>query len=380
MSLRCLQFTPLKYNNSTKIHLNISQSSCYAELAMQEEKQVALKKVRVSEAVGMVLGHDMTKIVPGEYKGPAFKKGHIICQEDIPHLLNIGKEHIFLLELGDDQVHENDAAQRIAGLVGGAHTYVTGPVEGRVNILAQHEGLLKVNREAVTRINSVDYTVLSTLHGNRLVKADEILAGVKVVPLVVPGGTIDSVEKIAGEYQDIIAIKPLQPLKTAIITTGNEVFYGRIKDRFGPVLEEKIKTYQAAFSGLSFQPDDKEKITQNILDCVQDGVEVIVVTGGMSVDPDDVTPDAIRATGAEIITYGTPVLPGAMFMLAYLGNTAIVGLPACGMFSKITVFDLVFPRILAGEKLTKQDFAEMGYGGLCMSCKECSYPCCPFGK
>ncbi|SMC83919.1 molybdopterin-binding protein [Sporomusa malonica] len=341
---------------------------------------MALKKVRVSEAVGMVLGHDMTKIVPGEYKGPAFKKGHIIRQEDIPHLLNIGKEHIFLLELGDDQVHENDAAQRIACLVGGANTYLTGPAEGRVNILAQYDGLLKVNRGAVTRINSVDYTVLSTLHGNRLVNAGEILAGVKVVPLIVAGETIDHVEKIAGEYQDIVSIKPLQPLKTAIITTGNEVFYGRIQDKFGPVLEEKIKTYKAAFSGLSFQPDDKEKITQAILDCAHAGAEVIVITGGMSVDPDDVTPDAIRATGAEIITYGTPVLPGAMFMLAYLDNIAILGLPACGMFSKITVFDLVFPRILAGEKLSKQDFAEMGYGGLCMGCKECFYPCCPFGK
>ncbi|QDR80073.1 molybdopterin-binding protein [Sporomusa termitida] len=341
---------------------------------------MALKKVRVSEAVGMVLGHDITKIVPGEYKGPAFKKGHIVSPEDIPHLLNIGKDHIYLLELGEGQVHENDAAQRIACLVGGENTCFAGPTEGKVNILAKHDGLLKINRDAVIRINSVEYTVLSTLHGNRLVKAREILAGVKVVPLIVDAETIEKVERIAGKYHDIVSVKPLQSLKTAVITTGNEVYYGRIQDKFGPVLAEKIKTYNATFSGLSFQPDDKEKITQNILDCIHAGAAVIVVTGGMSVDPDDVTPDAIRATGAEIITYGTPVLPGAMFMLAYLNNVAILGLPACGMFAKITVFDLVFPRILAGEKLSKQDFAEMGYGGLCMNCKECVYPCCPFGK
>lgn len=341
---------------------------------------MALKKVRIHEAVGMVLGHDMTKIVPGEYKGPAFKKGHIIQPEDIPHLLNIGKEHIYLLELGDQQIHENEAAERIACLVSGENTYMAGPSEGKVTIIAKQDGLLKVKRAAVTRINSVDYAVFSTLHGNRLVKAGETLAGVKVVPLIVDDQVVRTVERIAGEYQDIVAVKPLRALKTGIITTGNEVFYGRIQDKFGPVLRDKIEDYKAEFSGITFQPDKAEAITQAIMDYAQAGVEVIVVTGGMSVDPDDVTPDAIRATGAEVITYGTPVLPGAMFMLAYLGNIAIFGLPACGMFSKITVFDLVFPRILAGERLSKQDFAEMGYGGLCMGCKECSYPCCPFGK
>ncbi|WP_371371584.1 molybdopterin-binding protein [Sporomusa aerivorans] len=341
---------------------------------------MALKKVRIHEAVGMVLGHDMTKIVPGEYKGPAFKKGHIIREEDIPHLLNIGKEHIYLLELGKDQVHENEAASRIANLVSGTNTYLTGPSEGKVTICAGQDGLLKINRAAVTEINTVDYTVLSTLHGNRLVQAGQILAGVKVVPLIVDKQTIRNVEQLAAQYQDIVAVKPLQSLKTGIITTGNEVFYGRIQDRFGPVLREKVETYNATFNGIAYQPDNTETIAQAIRTQAQAGSKVIIVTGGMSVDPDDVTPDAIRATGAEVITYGTPVLPGAMFMLAYLDDIAILGLPACGMFSKITVLDLVFPRILAGERLTKQDFAQMGYGGLCMGCEECTYPCCPFGK
>jgi len=341
---------------------------------------VALKKVQIKDAVGMVLGHDMTKIVPGEYKGPAFKKGHIIREEDIPHLLTIGKEHIFLMELSDDQVHENAAAERLAALVGGADTCLRGPSEGKVTIIARQDGLLKVNRAAVTAINSVDYIVLSTLHGNRLVKAGETLAGVKVVPLIVNVETMNTVEAVATQYQDIISVKKLRPLKTAVITTGNEVFYERIQDRFGPVLAEKIKTYQAIAHGMSILPDDKVQITQAILDCARTGAEVIIVTGGMSVDPDDVTPDAIRATGAEVITYGTPVLPGAMFMLAYLGDIAILGLPACGMFAKITVFDLIFPRILAGERLSKQDFAEMGYGGQCIGCEQCHYPNCSFGK
>ncbi|BBB89787.1 MAG TPA: molybdopterin-binding protein [Methylomusa anaerophila] len=341
---------------------------------------MSFKKVRVCDAVGMVLGHDMTKIVPGEYKGPLFRKGHIIRQEDIPHLLDIGKEHIYLLELGEGQVHEDEAARRIAGKVAGANTSITEPVEGRVDLVAKQGGLLKVNRAAVTRINSVDYIVLSTLHGNQPVKAGDILAGIKVVPLVVEDAVIRAAGAVADEYEDIISVKPLNSLKTAVIVTGNEVFFGRIQDKFGPVLAEKIKIYNAAFHGISSQPDDQAKITRAILNFVSAGVDVIVVTGGMSVDPDDVTPEAIRATGAEVVTYGTPVLPGAMFMLAYLGKVAILGLPGCGMFSKTTVFDLVFPRILAGERLTKQDFAGMGYGGLCLRCQECRYPYCPFGK
>lgn len=341
---------------------------------------MALKKVKIDEAVGMVLGHDMTKIVPGEYKGPAFKKGHIIGSEDIPHLLTIGKEHIYLLELNPDQVHENEAAQRLAAAVSGANTCFAEPSEGKVQLVAARDGLLKVNRAAVTRLNSLEHIVVSTLHGNTLVKAGQPLAGVKAVPLIVARQLIETAEQLAGEYQDVISVRPLKPLKTGIITTGNEVFYGRIQDKFGPVLQEKLATYQAVFGGSSFQPDDAAAITQAILAQAHAGAEVIIVTGGMSVDPDDVTPDAIRATGATVVTYGTPVLPGAMFMLAYLDNIAIMGLPACGMFAKITVLDLIFPRILAGERLTKQDFAELGYGGMCMGCKACTYPCCPFGK
>lgn len=339
-----------------------------------------MKKVHVNEAVGMVLGHDLTKIVPGEYKGPAFKKGHIIQAEDIPYLKDIGKEHIFLIELSEGQLHENDAAGRIAHCVAGANTHFADPAEGRINILAQQDGLLRINREAVTRINSVEHAVLATLHGNRLVKAGDILAGVKVVPLVVDESMVHTIEEIAGRYSDIIAVQPLPNLKVGIVVTGNEVYYGRIKDKYGPVLSHKLAMYGAALTGITYCPDDREMITQAILSHVNSGADIVVTSGGMSVDPDDVTPEAIRATGADVVTYGAPVLPGAMFMLAYLNDTAILGMPACGMYAKITVFDLVFPRIITGERLSKHDFALMGYGGLCMNCAECSYPACPFGK
>ena len=341
---------------------------------------MAIKKVRVEEAVGMVLGHDMSKIVPGEYKGPAFKKGHIVRAEDIPHLKNIGKEHIFLIDLTAEQVHENDAIRRMAKAIAGENVYYTEASEGRINIKASQPGLLKINRQAVFAINMVEHAVLSTLHDNRIVETDTLLAGVKVVPLVVDESMVAEVEQACNRFGPVISVKPIYNRKVGAIITGNEVYFGRIQDKFAPVFEKKISHFGGTLMGIVYLPDDKEQITQAILNYQQQGAEIIIASGGMSVDPDDVTPDAIRATGAQVVSYGTPVLPGAMFMLAYLGDIALMGMPACGMYAKTTVFDLVFPRTLAGEKLTKADIAAMGYGGLCSSCPVCTFPHCPFGK
>lgn len=341
---------------------------------------MAIVKVRVEDAVGKVLGHDLTKIVPGEYKGPAFKKGHIIRAEDIPHLKDIGKEHIYLIDLPAGQVHENDAVCRIAAAVAGSNVHCTEPVEGKVNIKAGKDGLLKVTEEAVHSINMIDNAVLSTRHSNTVVKAGDLLASIKVVPLVVDASLVQSVEQIAAQYEGIINIKPLQNLKVGTVITGNEVYYGRIQDRFAPVFAEKVKKYGATLLGTIFCPDDREQIREAILSYRNQGADIVIAAGGMSVDPDDVTSHAIASTGATVVSYGTPVLPGAMFMLAYLKDMAVIGMPACGMYSKITVFDLVFPRILAGERLTKRDIATMGYGGLCLACETCVFPLCAFGK
>lgn len=341
---------------------------------------MAIVSVKVEDAVGKVLGHDLTKIVPGEYKGPAFRKGHVIRPEDVPHLKNIGKEHIYLIELTEGQLHENDAISRMAAAVAGANVVLTEPMEGRINIKAAVGGLLKIEEEAVHAINHVENAVLSTRHGNVLVTPGDMLAGVKVVPLVVDEAMIASIEAIARQYPSIISVKPLRKLKMGAVVTGNEVFYGRIQDRFAPVFAQKAQEYQAELVGTVYCPDDRDKIRDAILSFQRQGADIIIASGGMSVDPDDVTPDAIAASGAEVITYGTPVLPGAMFMLAYLGETAVLGMPACGMFAKTTVFDLVFPRILAGERLTRTDITQLGYGGLCLSCPDCTFPNCSFGK
>lgn len=339
-----------------------------------------MKKVRVEDAVGMVLGHDLTKIVPGSYKGPAFRKGHIIQAADIPHLKDIGKEHIYLIELNEDKVHENEAADRVAAAISGPNTFRALASEGRVNINAAVDGLLKVNRQGVEAVNHVGKLALSTRHTNQMVKAGEMLAAVKIIPLVIEREAIDTAERQAAACQPVIDVVPLQSMKVGAVITGNEVFYGRIKDRFAPVLREKMAHYGAEIVEITYSPDDPEQIRKSILGCLDKGAELIIASGGMSVDPDDVTPEAIRSTGAKEVLYGTPVLPGAMFMLAYLDAVPIMGLPACGMYSKTTVLDLLLPRILAGEVLTREDIVALGYGGLCMNCRECSYPHCPFGK
>ncbi|VBB08716.1 Hypothetical protein LUCI_3994 [Lucifera butyrica] len=342
---------------------------------------MALKKVRVEDAVGMVLAHDMTKIVPGEYKGPLFQKGHIIRAEDIPHLKDIGKEHIYLLEIAAGQLHENEAVARIARAVAGENVELTVPVEGKIIIRAARSGLLKIRRNAVMEINRIEHMVLSTIHENMVVQTGDSLAGVKVVPLVVAESAVCAVEQIAAACSgSIIYIKPLQKLKVGTVITGNEVYFGRIQDRYAAVFAEKLAKYGATLMGTVYLPDDCARIAAAIETYKQQGADLIITAGGMSVDPDDVTPDAIRASGAQVISYGAPVLPGAMFMLAYFGDTAVLGMPACGMYSKITVLDLVLPRLLAGERLNKADIANMGYGGFCRSCDRCSYPCCSFGK
>lgn len=341
---------------------------------------MAIKKVRIEDAVGMVLGHDLTKIVPGEFKGPACKKGHIIREEDLPHLLSIGKDHIYLIELGPDQVHEDEAVQRIARAVAGEGVAITAPCEGRVNLLATTAGMLQINTAALHRINSIDDVAVATLHNFTLVKPGEMVAGVKIIPLVIGAEQLAAVEAAGSVPGGVVAVRQMLPLQVGLVITGNEVYYGRIRDRFAPVLHKKIADYGARLLDTVYQPDDPQLIAAAILELKRRDADIVVTSGGMSVDPDDVTSEAIRNTGARVMTYGAPVLPGAMMMLAYLDNTAIFGLPACGMYSRITVFDLLFPRLLAKIPVTKADIAVLGHGGLCRRCEACTYPQCPFGR
>lgn len=338
-----------------------------------------MKEIPVQEAVGRVLFHDITRIAPGEFSGRAYKKGHIIVPDDIDKLLRLGKDNIYVLDLQEGFVHENEAAIRIAKAAIGHGIQMMPPVEGKVRLMTTRPGLLRVNAKAVHRINGVDDIVFATAHTNRQVTAMKLVGGTRIIPLFTGEKHICEVERICRRYDPVIEVVPFHSLKVGIVTTGNEVYHQRIEDKFGPVMMAKIRELGSSVTRQILVPDSVPITVQAIHDLIADGAEMVVVTGGMSVDPDDRTPASIRAAGGQEVTYGSPTFPGSMFMLAYIGDVPVVGVPGCAMYNKATVFDLVVPRILAGERLTRSDFTALGHGGLCLSCPTCRFPECGFG-
>lgn len=339
-----------------------------------------MKQIRTEDAVGHVLCHDITQIIKDVTKGVAFKKGHVVKAEDIPVLLSIGKEHLYIWEKDENMLHENEAAEILYGICHNEHIKPSEVKEGKIEAIATCDGLFKVDTERLIEINSIDQVMIATHHTNLAVKAGEKLAGTRVIPLLIEKEVMEEVKRAAG-HKPLLQILPFQHKKVGVVTTGSEVYKGRIQDAFGPVIRKKLEPFGAEVLGQHIVDDKIEMITEAIEDFLAQGADMIICTGGMSVDPDDVTPSAIKAVGAEIISYGAPVLPGAMFLLGYYGeDIPVMGLPGCVMYAGATVFDLVLPRIMAGEKLSKRDLVKLGHGGLCTGCKPCVYPHCSFGK
>jgi len=340
-----------------------------------------MKMVPVQSAVGMVLCHDVTRIVRGHSKGPAFKRGHIVREEDLPQFLSMGKEHLYVWDIRTESglLHEDEAAVRIARAAAGRNIALSAPSEGKVSLIARIEGLLKIDVEALLAVNTEDI-VFATLHTHQRVSEGKVLAGTRIIPLVIEEHKVESVESVCSRHQPLIEVLPFRRVNAGIITTGSEVYHGRIKDQFGPVVREKLAEFGCGVIGQTLVSDDRGRISEDIRSFLNQGAEMIIVTGGMSVDPDDVTPAAIRDCGARVVTYGAPVLPGAMFMLAYLGDVPVLGLPGCVMYHKTSIFDVVLPRLLADEEITRRDIVGMAHGGLCVQCEECRYPDCGFAK
>lgn len=338
-----------------------------------------MKEVLVQDAVGMVLGHDLTQILPGEFKGPKFKKGHIIQPEDIEVMLSMGKQHLYVVDKEDTDIHEDEAAMRIAKVAAGRGIDLVAPGEGKIELIAKYDGLLKINTAMLGQLIDQDEIMFATIHENQLVKVGQKVAGTRVIPLFVNEAIVQGAEKVC-ENNAIVEVLPLKNLKIGVVTTGSEVYTGKIKDAFGPVLVRKFGELGSTVVKQVFADDDENMIADCIKQLIEEGVDMIGVTGGMSVDPDDKTPTGIRTAGGHIITYGAPVLPGAMFMLAYIGKIPVVGLPGCVMYSRVSIFDLIVPRILAGEVPTRGEIKRLAHGGLCQSCETCTYPNCGFGK
>ncbi|MBW2251449.1 MAG: molybdopterin-binding protein [Deltaproteobacteria bacterium] len=339
-----------------------------------------MKKINIEDAVGTVLAHDMTRIVRGKFKGVGFKKGHVVKKEDIPELLKIGKRSLYVLNLSKNQLHEDDAALRIASAVSGSRLEWTEPREGKINIISKVDGLFKVEIQNLLKVNKLGSIILATLKNNFPCKKGQIVASTRIIPLVIPAKKIEQLEKLIHQTEPILRVKQFKKMKVGAVVTGSEIYNGLIKDDFDPTIGRKIKDSGCDVVKKIIVSDDIESISNAVLELKDFGCELIVITGGLSVDPDDVTRQGVARAGAEISFYGSPVLPGAMFMYALLGNIPVLGLPACVFYFKQTVFDLILPRVLAGEIIFEEDIAQMGHGGLCMNCKVCHFPVCSFGR
>ena len=340
-----------------------------------------LTTLPVEQAVGMVLPHDITEIVKDSHKGRAFRKGHIIRQEDIDHLKRLGKDNVYILTLETDEIHENEAATLLAeSLAGQGIAMSASPEEGKITLTAARDGLLRVNVDALYRFNLLGEVMCATLHDNTPVQKGETVAATRLIPLVAPRSLVARAAGIAAENGHILQVLPLRKANAGLVITGTEVFHGRIKDQFEEVLRTKLEKLGSRINSVEFAPDDVSLIAAAIGRCLAAGADLIVTSGGMSVDPDDMTRAGILAAGASETTYGTPVLPGAMLLVGRIGEVPIAGVPACGMYHKITVLDLLLPRILTGASIGREELASMGHGGLCRNCQVCHYPVCNFGK
>ena len=339
------------------------------------------KTVKIEDAIGLVLGHDVTEIRKDEFKGRAFKKGHRIESADICHFQRLGKEHIFVLDIDVNHLHENDAAMALAKAFCGAGVGFQGePKEGKLNLVARRNGLFKVAVDALTDINLLGDVMCASRHSNTLVKAGDVVAGTRAIPLTVAKAVVNEAVRIAESQGGLFEVKSLRRARTGLVVTGNEVFPRLIEDRFEDVLRKKIDRMGSTVIGVAFAPDNASLIASEIQRLITQGADLILTTGGMSVDPDDVTRDGICKAGGSAEFYGAPVLPGAMFMMADIHGVPILGIPACGLYHQTTILDLILPRILSGERLNRKDIAQMGHGGLCLNCSECRCPQCPFGK
>lgn len=342
-----------------------------------------MKEIRTEDAVGHILCHDITQIIKDKKKGVLFKKGHIVREEDIPALLSVGKEHLFVWEKKEGILHENEGAGILYKICAGENMHGTDVSEGKIELIADCPGLLKIRRDALNAVNGLGEMMIVSRHGDFPVKKGDKIAGTRIIPLVIEKEKMDRAVEAAGE-EPIFSVLPFRQKKVGIVTTGSEVKKGLIKDTFTPVLREKLSEYPTEIIGQTLPGDDREQITSDILRFAEEGAGLIIASGGMSVDPDDRTPGAIKDTGAEIITYGAPVLPGAMLLIAYLNmngrNIPVLGLPGCVMYAKRTVFDLILPRIMADDPIRREEIASLGEGGLCLNCSVCTFPDCGFGK
>lgn len=341
-----------------------------------------IQVVKIEDAIGYPLAHDITEVRPGQFKGPAFQRGHVLSCRDLDHLRRLGKDHLYIIKPETDEMHEDDAAVAIANaLCGQGVGWDRAPREGKISLIASIDGIFKVDVDTLTRFNMLGDVMCATMHSNSVVRKGLQVAATRAIPLLIPRRSVQTAVETAQQAAPaVLQVLPMLSATVGVLITGNEVYHGRIEDKFESIIRKKVKALNGKVLDVVFLPDDDERIAAAALKLVDRGADILITTGGMSVDPDDRTRFALFKAGAKDMVYGSAVLPGAMFMIAYLKQVPVLGIPACGLYSKRTIFDLIYPRVLGGEKITRRQIAELGHGGMCLRCSSCTYPVCPFGK
>ena len=337
-----------------------------------------MKKVRVEDAVGLTLCHDLTEMRDG-FKGAAFKRGHVITAEDIPHMLDIGKRTVFVWEENAGEIHEEDAALRMAAMAPVAGAHYTAPSEGKVLLMADQEGMLRVDTALLGQVNAIGDITISTLPDHYPVRPGMRLASMRIVPLVTKEAQIIEAERLCAQKK-LLDLLPYRPRRAGIIITGSEIYHGRIRDKFEAVARKKLSAYPGEVLGAAVCDDDIDMLLNAARDFLARGADLLIFSGGMSVDPDDLTPSAIRALGCEVISHGVPSQPGNMTLMAYLGDVPVLGVPGAAVSLPTTIFDVLLPQVYAGVKFTRGDLLRLGDGGLCQLCPACHFPNCTFGR
>ncbi|MGO9578241.1 MAG: FmdE family protein [Desulfobaccales bacterium] len=342
-----------------------------------------LQVVPMEQAVGRRALHDMTMIIPGTSKGPGFEKGQTIGVGDLCRLQQMGRRHLYVMSEdgpGPEWVHEDEAALAFArAMAGGGVTFTEPPREGKVNLLAAQDGLLVVDEARLERFNLVPGVVGASRAGYTLMTRGRTLAGTRAIPLFLPRADFRKALTVL-EEGPLFQVLPLRRPRVGVLVTGTEVFLGLVEDRFIPIITTKVEKLEGQVVKSLIVPDDRGAIRQGVQELLAAGIDLLVTTAGLSVDPDDVTRQGLVEAGATDLSYGAPIIPGAMTLLARIGPVQVMGVPACALYFKTTSFDLLLPRLLAGLFPSRGDLAKLGHGALCLECKVCTFPKCPFGK
>lgn len=341
-----------------------------------------MRRVDVNEAIGLPLGHDITEIVVDAAAGRrlkqvAFRRGHIIAAEDVPRLLDLGKSAVYISHPDDVEMHEDEAALAVAPRAAGANIeHDPQPREGKINFRAACDGVFRVDPERLYRINRLEIPTLPTLPTNFPVKAGQQVAGFRIVPLTCPPGVIDEV--LAELDTPLLSVTPYILKTAAVLVTGSEVHAGRIEDGFQPRLRATLEPFGVEVTRAEILPDDRELIRASVATAARQ-CDIVLVTGGTSVDPDDVTVAAMEAAGAVFPVRGMPMQPGNNFTIGRLDGTPVCAVPAATLFYRATSLDVLLPRLLAGIPITAEEIHRLGHGGLALPTCDEHFPDCTFG-